>query len=46
MIELIAMADRGRWGLACAYAATSVACGLAAVLIGIALARRAGGDGA
>jgi len=39
-LELLRMLDRGRLGLALAYAGTSVACGLAAVALASALARR------
>jgi CrcB protein len=40
--ELIAMAERSRWGLACGYGAASIAGGLAVVSLGIALAHRRG----
>ena len=40
MIELIGMADRSRWALACGYGAASVAGGLIVVSLGIALAHR------
>jgi CrcB protein len=40
-LELLRMLDEGRWALALAYAAVSVAGGLAAVRVGIALVPRA-----
>ncbi|HEX4435743.1 MAG TPA: fluoride efflux transporter CrcB [Solirubrobacteraceae bacterium] len=40
MAELIGMADRSRWALACGYGAASILGGLAVVSLGIALARR------
>jgi fluoride exporter len=42
MAELAGMADRSRWALACGYGAASIAGGLIAVSVGIALARRRG----
>lgn len=39
-LELLRMLDADRWALALGYAATSLAAGLAAVRLGIALARR------
>ncbi len=39
-VELVEMADAGAWGLAVAYAAVSVAGGLALVAVAAALARR------
>jgi fluoride ion exporter CrcB/FEX len=40
MVELVGMADRSRWALACGYGAASIAGGLIVVSLGIALARR------
>jgi CrcB protein len=40
-LELLRMIDRGDWGLACGYAAASVAAGLAAVHLATTLLRRA-----
>jgi CrcB protein len=40
MVELIGMADRSRWALACGYGAASIAGGLIVVFVGIALAHR------
>jgi fluoride exporter len=42
MLELQEMIDGGRWALAVGYAAGSILCGLAAVLLGARLARRRG----
>lgn len=39
-LELLRMLDAGRWALALAYAAASLAGGMGAVRLGIALARR------
>lgn len=41
-LELLRMLDAGRWALALAYAAASLAGGLGAVRLGIAAARRGG----
>lgn len=41
-VELLRMLDAGRWGLAAAYAAVSLAGGIAAVTVGGALLRRVG----
>jgi fluoride exporter len=43
MAELIGMADRSRWALACGYGAASIAGGLIVVSAGIALAHRRAG---
>ena len=43
MVELVGMADRSRWALACGYASASIAGGLLVVSLGIALARRRDG---
>jgi fluoride exporter len=40
MVELVGMADRSRWALACGYGAASIAGGLIVVSLGIGLARR------
>ena len=37
MVELVGMADRSRWALACGYGAASIAGGLIAVTLGIGL---------
>lgn len=41
MVELLKMIDAGDWALACAYGATSVVGGLAAVFVATKLVRRA-----
>src|SRR6185312_5472031 len=41
-LELLRMLDAGSWALALGYAAVSLVCGMAAVRLGIAVARREG----